>query len=766
MPVSRSAFMARVPIWYVLAVLSITLFQPVPLPICFALGGVGVLLAVARRLPSLSGVMLGFAVSSIAAHHALAHRIAPCVDGTTVEVVGTIDGLPKVLPQQTQVDVVPDAIEPWPTCAGVLPRRLRLSWYDAPSLIPGERWQLRIKLRSVRGFQNPAGFDYEAWALAAAIDGGGSVRYAERRAASSGWRWDRLRLALRERYAALSLAHPGIDLALLTGDSGLMDEADWSLFRATGTVHLMVISGLHLTIVATLGVALGRTVARLSPAVLARGGMIWCGVSVGIAVVTLYACLAGWGVAVLRSWIATILVLLVLPLGRRISLPRMFVLVSAILLTCDPLAPLQAGFWLSLGAVAVLLAQFAPRIEPSSAIRTLVMAQVVLAAAMVPVLVATIGSVSWVGPLANLIAVPIVSVIVVPLDLLAGVLMAIDVDAASWVVHFVDAIVGFVVAYLRALARFDWTSWRSARGASSLVVSSLACGLMLLPLSWRHRALLLPCIALPLVPLESRPPQDQFAVTVLDVGQGLSAIVETARHRLLYDAGPRFPSGFDLGSAVVVPNMRRDGGRILDAVVLSHADLDHVGGYGAVANAASVRALIGGQPVTGLDALRECRAGAGWQWDGVRFRIVHPTRAVASDNDRSCVVSIENGARRAILPGDITSAAESTLPYPTLDAPIDLLVAAHHGSASSSGVPFVQWSRPRVVVFSAGFMNRFGHPRRDVVCRFESVGSRMFTTARSGAVTWHSERADEVIEWRRHSPPYWRVSHSSDDVCP
>lgn len=766
MPVSRSAFIARLPLWYVLAMLSITWLKPAPLPMCFVLGVAGVVLAVAQRLPLLCGVMLGFAVSSIAAHQALAHRIAPCVDGTTVEVLGTIDGLPKVLPQQTQVDVLPDTIGPWPACAGALPRRLRLSWYDAPSLIPGERWQLRIKLRSVRGFQNPAGFDYEAWALAAGIDGGGSVRYAERRAAPAGWNWDRLRLVLRERYAALSLAHGGIDLALLTGDGGLMDEADWSLFRATGTVHLMVISGLHLTIVAALGVALGRAVARLSPAVLARGGTIWCGVYMGSAFVTFYACLAGWGIAVLRSWIATVLVLFVLPLGRRISLPRMFVLVSAILLTCDPLAPLQAGFWLSLAAVAVLLAQFAPRVEPSSAIRTLVMAQVVLAVAMVPVLVATIGTVSWVGPLANLIAVPIVSVVVVPLDLFAGLLMAIDVDVAAWVVRLVDAIVGFVVAYLRALAHFDWTSWRSARSESSLVVSSIACGLMLLPLSWRYRALLLPCIALPLAPLESRPLQHQFAVTVLDVGQGLSVIVETARHRLLYDAGPRFPSGFDLGSAVVVPNLRRDGGRTLDTVVLSHADLDHVGGYGAVANAASVRTLIGGQTVAGLDALRTCRAGTGWQWDGVQFRIMHPLHAVSSDNDSSCVLSIDNGAERAMLPGDITSAAESTLPYPTLDAPIDLLVGAHHGSASSSGVPFVKWSRPRVVVFSAGFMNRFGHPRRDVVCRFESAGSRTFNTARSGAVIWRSDAKGEATEWRRHSPPYWRVSDSTYDICP
>ena len=758
--------MARLLFGYVLGMLSITWLQLLPLPTCIASGILGAAFATARGLSFVAGALLGFAFSSAAAHDALAHRIATCVDGAAVELRGTIIGLPKVSGPQTQVDLEVEAIEPWPTCAGALPRRLRLSWYDAPVVIPGERWQLRVKLRSVRGFQNPVGFDYEAWSLAAGIDGGGSVRYGKRHADAPGWSWDRFRLDLRERYAALSLEHAGIDLALLTGDGGLMDDADWSLFRVTGTVHLMVISGLHLTIVATLGVALGRTIARSRPALLARSGTAWFGCCVGGVLVTLYACLAGWGVAVLRAWVATVLVLLILPLGRRVSLPRMFSLVGAIVLTCDPLAPLQAGFWLSFGAVAVLLAQFAPRIEPSSTVRALAMAQIVLATGMVPALIATIGSVAWVAPIANLVAVPIVSVIVVPLDLVAGVLITSGAKVGVWVAQLADAIVGFVVAYLRALAQFDWTSWRSARSASALVVSSMACGLLMLPLSWRHRALLVPCVLLPLVPMDTHLMHGQFAMTVLDVGQGLSVIVETARHRLLYDAGPRFPSGFDLGAAVVVPNLRRDGGNALDTVVLSHADLDHVGGYEAVATAMDVRVILGGEPVTGLDALRACRAGDGWQWDGVLFRIVHPKSATASDNDSSCVLSIESGGRRAMLPGDVTLNGESALPYRALGAPIDFLLAAHHGSRSSSSASFVAWSRPRIVVFSAGFMNRFGHPHRDVVCRFAAVGSRTLSTARSGAVTWRSDEPATVIEWRHRSPPYWRVSGSTEDVCP
>lgn len=758
MPVSRPGFMARLLSGYAVGALAINWSSHLPARAALVgLAIAGVALLIARRLPLFAGAMLGLVIATATAREALSHRISSCVDGAAVELRGAVVGLPTASPRQTQFDLAPEAITPWPACAGPMPRRLRLSWFDAPDVGSGEVWQLRIKLRSIRGYQNPVGFDYEAWSLAARLDGSGSVRHGERRSAAEGWSWDRLRLELRKRFAAMPLAHPGIDLALLTGDSGLMTDADWALFRVTGTVHLMVISGLHLTIVATVGVALGRALARLTPAMLARGGSVSPGVWCGALLVTLYACLAGWGVPVLRAWVAAVLVLCVLPLGRRVSLPVMFLWGAAIVLTCDPLAPLQAGFWLSFCAVAVLLAQFVPRIQPTSALRTLVAAQFVLAVVMVPALGATIGSVAWVAPLANLLAVPIVSIVVVPLDLLAGIFVAVGAHGAEWLLHLVDAIVGFVVAYLNALAQSDWTSWRSARPASALVVCSIACGLMLLPLSLRHRAMLVPCVLLPLIPLDTRPRHGEFYVTALDVGQGLSVIIETAKHRLLYDAGPRFPSGFDLGAAVVAPNLQRTPRNVLDAVVLSHADLDHVGGYSAVAKASRVRALIGGQRIAGVESLRGCLAGTGWQWDGVRFRIVHPPRATATDNDSSCTLVIDNGRRRAMLPGDVTAAAESELLRQVFVAPVDFLVAAHHGSRSSSTESFVRRVRPRVVVFSAGFMNRFGHPHHEVVRRFADAGARTFATAHSGAVAWRSDRADELMEWRLVAPLYWRV---------
>jgi competence protein ComEC len=702
------------------------------------------------------GAALGCLIVGATAHDAIGHRIAACIDGSVVEVYGRVVGLPKTSERQIQFDVEPRAIEPWPSCAGSMPRRLRLSWFEGPAVAPGEIWQLRLKLRSVRGYQNPGGFDYEAWSLANGIDGGGSVRYGERGARAEGWSWDRLRLELRERFAALQIEHDGILLALLSGDGGLMTDADWALFRATGTVHLMVISGLHLTIIATIGVGVGRALARLSSTLLARSGCVWPGSVCGGVFVTLYSCLAGWGIPVLRSWLATIVVLLLLPMGRRLSLPVVFLWVAAIVLTSDPLAPLQAGFWLSFGAVAILLAYFAPRFEAASALRTLLMAQIVLGVAMVPALVGSIGSVAWIGPVANLVAVPLVSVVVVPLDLLVGAFVTLSKDGNVWLVDVADAIVGFVVTFLQALARFDWNGWRAERGAAALLLSGAACCLMMLPLALRHRLLLLPCVVLPVMPVDARANQGEFGVTVLDVGQGLSVVVETARHRLLYDAGPRFPSGFDLGNAVVLPALRRRSDAPLDAAILSHGDMDHVGGFGAVAQFVPVRALIGGEPVAGYEELRPCRAAQGWQWDGVRFQVLHPLREAGVDNDRSCVLRVSNDHASALLPGDVTRVGEAEFAS-SLSGPVDLLVAAHHGSRSSSSDVFVRVARPRIVVYSAGYMNRFGHPHADVWCRFDTTGAANLLTARSGALLWRSEQAGEVVQWRYHAPPYWRV---------
>jgi len=759
MPVSRRRFIAPRLIGFSLAVVALVWLPALPSTATLAMvGGTGIALSLHPRGALFGAALVGLSWAGLAAQQGLLQRVQACVDGTIVEVAGTVIGLPKLSPLQTEFDVEPSAIAPWPLCAGALPRRLRLSWFDAPTIHTGETWQFRLRLRAIRGYQNPAGFDYEAWALTNHLDGAGTIRYGELRARGTTLSWDALRLALRARLGALGLTHTGIVLGLLTGDAGFMSDDDWALFRATGTVHLMVISGLHLTIAAAMGVGLGRGLVRCFPAVMRRRGAASFGAATGTILVTVYACLAGWGLPVQRAWLTTVLVVWALALGRRHSLPLLFLWVSALILAVDPLAPLQAGFWLSFGAVVVLLAFFAPRFESPSRLRDLIVAQLMLGCAMVPLLLATIGGVAWLAPLANLIAVPLVSAFVVPLDLLAALLLFVSPGIGAWLFGVVDALVGLVAAYLHALAAFDWLAWQSASGRSALIISAVACTLLLVPLPMRYRVLIFPCVLLPAVPGDRAVDDGQFHVTVLDVGQGLAVLVDTARHRLLYDAGPHSPGGLDLGRAVVVPSLRATGPTRIDLAILSHADTDHVGGYPTVARDVPVRSLLGGEPVPGAIGLQPCRRGQTWQWDGVRFQILHPVRMHSSDNDRSCVVLIDNGRERLLLPGDISGAGESEVVSQLTGGRLAMLVAAHHGSRSSSTVAFLRATMPRLVLVSAGHLNRFGHPHADVVCRFIAVGASVFVTGRSGALTWRSPDPLQVHAWRDVAPPYWRVT--------
>lgn len=768
MPVSRRRFIAPRLIGFSLAALAAAWLPAVPAQMhLLIIGGIGIVLSVPRKSALFGGAMCGFCWVGLAAQHDLSHRVAPCMDGESVEASGMVVGLPKPGALQTQFDFAPSAMTPWSTCAGPLPRRLRLSWFSAPAIRTGDEWQLRLRLRGIRGFQNPGGFDYEGWAFAIHLDGAGSVRYGELRTHGSAWSWDAVRWSLRTRLEHLGLTHTGIVLGLLTGDGGLMSDDDWALFRATGTVHLMVISGLHLTIAAAIGVWLGRGVVRMFPALLRRRGSIWFGAMGGTVLVSLYACLAGWGVPVQRAWLATILVVWVLALGRRHALPLLFYWVLALVLAVEPIAPLQAGFWLSFGAVAVLLMQFAPRVGPRSLLRELVAAQLVLGCAMVSLLLGTVGGVAWLGPIANLVAVPLVSAVIVPADLLSAASLFVFPDLGARLFAVVDVLVGFVVVYLRALAAFDWLAWQSALGRPALAISLAASVLLLAPLPARHRMLLLLCVLLPVIPAPRGVEHRTFRVTVLDVGQGLAILVDTARHRLLYDAGPRSPAGLDVGRAVVVPSLRATGPARIDAAILSHADMDHVGGYPAIVAAMPVRSLLGGEPVRGATALQACRGGQAWQWDGVRFVILHPVDTQRPDNDRSCVLLIDNGSERVLLPGDISGVAEYEVAPLLSGLPIDLLVAAHHGSRTSSTWPFLRAALPRRVVVSAGHLNRFGHPHPEVVCRLDAAGAQVFSTAQSGALEWRSPQPLQLREWRNVAPPYWRVGINAGPViCP
>jgi competence protein ComEC len=416
----------------------------------------------------------------------------------------------------------------------------------------------------------------------------------------------------------------------------------------------------------------------------------------------------------------------------------------------EPLVVHQQGFWLSFGAVAILLLVYRMRRRSGGALRELVRAQLALSVGMLPLVALTTATVPWTGVPANLLAVPVVSLAVVPVNLLGGTLAPLWPQAAELAFRLADLALGALLRWLEWLALAPAVPLAATGGA--LLVAQAGALAWLLGVPRRYLPVLAACCALPLAPRAPALDHGTYRVTALDVGQGTAVLVETRHHRLLYDAGPGYPSGFETGSAVVVPSLRATGRPRLDTVILSHDDLDHVGGARAVLASVPVAELLTGMPAQGGVSCH----GRQWRWDGVDFRVLAVARpAAASDNDRSCVLLVDDGRYRALLAGDVGTAVERRLVRAL--PPVQLMFAPHHGSLTSSSPALVRVLRPAVVFVSAGRNNRFGHPHPQVVARYRQVGAQLHQTGRHGALIWQSDRPEAVVRWRRDRSPYWRA---------
>ena len=711
--------------------------------------------------------LLGLCYGSVSGHQALQHRLPDCADATNVQVIGEIRTLSRAADLMRLEVVVEEATSVADQACALDIERVRLSWHNTPAVAAlgvGERWQFHTRLRRPRGLQNPSGFDYEGWLLARGIDATGYVREGNRLAPAERV-IERWRERLRRQLQDTGLPTADVMAALILGDSGSINQGRWQLLRHTGTVHLLIVSGLHVGFVAGLGMLLGRwlcswpVLLRIRPA-RSYGNLL------GMLCATGYAALAGWSLPVQRAWLMTLLMAAWLQLGRQVSLGRWFLGALSVVLAVHPLAGILAGFWLSFGAVALLLAFFAPRPARSWPWRLLAV-QLLLLLGMSPILAATNGELSVVAPLANLIAVPLVSLLVVPLALLGALLSsflasvgapAIAAAIGAEVLSWVDALIRMLFAILESAARLAGPISVSLGGPGRIQILTNA-GLTLaiiaafcLPQPRLSRLLLVGTLSITLFSTPPRPEQGDFQIRMFDVGQGLSIHLRTAAHDLLYDAGARYPSGFDLGEAVVVPALRAAGARRLDGFVISHSDNDHRGGAESVITALAPRWTLARE--SGDDG---CRRGQRWQWDGVRMEIVHPMAepAIGHRNDQSCVLLISTGEVRALLPGDVEQAAEARLISRSLGK-IDLLAAPHHGSRTSSTRLFLKHVGTRLVLVSSGHNNRFGHPHAEVLSRYARYRIKWLSTAQSGALSWTSTMPDHVDGYRDGNITYWR----------
>jgi competence protein ComEC len=740
-----------------------------PLPLFIVVAGL-VLACVAARLRvawlALAAVFVGaFGYAAWRADIRLAQSLPAQWEGTDIDLVGVVDDLPSVAPRGVRFAF---AVEGVSTAHAVVPARISLAWYAqrddrgesaAPAVRAGERWRLRVRLRRPHGNVNPGGFDLEAWLLQQNLRATGYVvddSRNERIAPFAGRFMDHVQHArerIRERIAHALAGKPyvGVIVALTIGDQRAIPEAQWTVFNRTGIAHLVSISGLHVTVFATFAGGLAFALARRSARVTSRLPARKIAAAVGVMAAGGYTLLAGAEVPAVRTFAMLAIAACGLWLSRPGTAGIVWLWALAGVLAWDPWAPLTPGFWLSYGAVALLLYASVGRLREAAArdwrarltrvVHEGAHAQWVVTVGLTPLTLALFGQTSLVSPLANAIAIPAVTLVVVPLAL-SGIVLPFDFPfelahaALAPLMHLLEWLAALPDATWQQHAPLPWTVAAGCVGTLWLVAPRAV------PLRWLGVLWLAPMLVVRPPPLAD----GAFRLTLLDVGQGLAAVVETAHHTLVYDTGPGFNDTSDAGGRIVAPFLRAGGIRRIDGLVVSHQDLDHSGGALSLLDAVPVgwfaSSLPDDHPIVERAARKaqvvRCLAGQAWAWDGVVFSILHPTAEdyveSRKTNDRSCVVRVQSPYGSALLTGDIEAPSEALL-VRTTELRSDVVLVPHHGSRTSSTHGFIRAVGASVALIGAGYRNRFGHPRADIVARYTNEAIAVSRTDLEGALT-------------------------------
>lgn len=762
-----------------------------------------------RGLVAACAMALGFYWAALLASHALAPQLAKSDEGRDVVIVGTIDNLPNTTAQGTRFNfAVERVIAP---ADMFVPPRIALSWYagfrgqveTVPELRPGERWRLKVRLQRPHGNANPYGFDYELWLLEQGVRATGYVRTEGKNERLDGFVFgisnlvERSRHGLREkiRNALEGREYAGVIVALVVGDQRAIDQSDWQVFNRTGISHLVSISGLHITMIAGLVAWSVSALWRRSffvrhaqlPLILPAQKVA---AVAGMLAALLYVLLAGFGVPAQRTLYMLAVVALATWMDRLASVSHVLALAAGLVVLIDPWAVMWPGFWLSFGAVAIILYASVGRTaihkqpgnpdaaddderrgKPLSrrqrfvfALQAAVNTQYAVTLGLVPLTMLLFSQVSIVSPIANAIAIPVVSLFVTPLAL-AGALLPASLGTPLLVLA--HELMRWLAELLQWLSATRLAVWTAPQPPWWLFALALVGTLWLLaPRGWPTRWLgvftWLPLLGAQL----DAPAPGTLRLIAFDVGQGMAVLVETSGRRLLYDTGPSYGLDSNAGSRVILPYLRARGIDRLDGLVVSHGDSDHSGG--ALALLENVRigwtlSSLGLHHPIALAAPQHahCVAGQRWEWDGVRFEMLHPTAAsyaspTLKTNARSCTLRITAPGGTVLLPGDIEAQQEAELlAREGARLKADVLLVPHHGSGTSSTPAFLASVQPTIAVFQVGYRNRYRHPKGEVVERYEAMGSLRVRSGVGGAVTISIGDGIRTEEYRLGHRRYW-----------
>lgn len=681
--------------------------------------------------------LLGAGWAVVFAMLALSDRLTEPLEGIDMPIKGIVAGLPEQDERRVRFDfIITESTQR-------LPAKLRLSWYNPDQQVKaGQHWSLTVKLKRPHGSLNPGGFDYERWLFIEGIGATGYVRPYPKPVLLGGdqsrrnvdvWRQgitDRLSWELRN---SKNLA---LIKALTIGDGSSISQKQWEVFRKTGTTHLVVISGSHIGLVAGL-------VYFLVFKLWARTGLLsWSpqkvAALVAMVVAVFYAGLAGFSVPTQRSVVMLAVVMFAIIGQRNVRPFNTLATAMFAVLVFDPPAVLSAGFWLSFLAVGLIVYSVAGRLGKPGYFSGVIKLNWVTSVGLSPLLLLFFQQVSLISPLANLCAVPVISFLAVPLSLLAVMLMSVAPLPASALFFLVDTVLQGLWWLLAWLAELPLATINHAQPSIQALFFAIPGILIMLAPSGIPARWLGLVMFLPLVFTDAKKPETgDINLTLLDVGQGLSVVVQTANHNLVYDAGARFSAESDSGQSVLLPFLYRQGVEKIDRLIISHGDNDHIGGAESLLRGIPVGKVLTSVPQQ-LSAYSPviCAAGQSWMWDEVTFTVLSPPQAwFDSENDNSCVLKIQSAYGAVLLTGDIEATAEFRLVETgreNLQARV--LVAPHHGSKTSSTAAFLQAVQPELILIPAGYRNPFGHPHRDVLARYRDIKAKWINSADSGAI--------------------------------
>ncbi|MDD5411963.1 MAG: DNA internalization-related competence protein ComEC/Rec2 [Methylobacter sp.] len=702
--------------------------------------------------------VIGVLWAVLFAMHRLSDRLPEQLEGIDVPVKGYIADLPEQDEKHVRFDfIVTDA-------APEISSKIRLNWYYPDREIKaGQHWSFAVRLKRVHGNMNPGGFDYERWLFTEGVGATGYVRPNPQPVllgSDSAWN----SVAVWRQSITDQLSHTLSDSqslalikALTIGDGNSITQEQWEVFRKTGTTHLVVISGSHIGLVAGLVYFL---VLRLWAW---TGLLAWSPQKVAavsaLAVAVFYSGLAGFSVPTQRSVVMLSIVMAAIILQRNSRPFNTLATAMFAVLIFDPLAVLSAGFWLSFLAVSLIVYAVSGRLGKLGYFWGTIKVNWATSVGLSPLLLLFFQQVSLIAPLANLVAVPVISLLVVPLSLLAVIVMFISPLLAGKLFFLADYALQGLWWLLVHLTKIPLASINHAQPSYWALLFAVPGILLLLapvgiPARWLSLVMFLPLVFTDL----KRPETGDINMTLLDVGQGLSVVVQTANHLLVYDTGAKFSDQSDAGQSVLLPFLRVQGVDKIDSLIISHGDNDHIGGTTSLMRGIATEKVLTSVPQQLSEhSPVKCTVGQSWLWDGVRFTMLAPQQGFVSENNNSCVLKIQSEHGTVLLTGDVEAAAESWLVQTYGEAlKADVLVAPHHGSKTSSTAGFLQAVQPDYVLIPAGYRNQFGHPHKSILARYQQINAKWLNSADSGAITVNvKNNAFAVWAMRDAESKYW-----------